>query len=144
MTTTPPTPLRLTTVDTEDTVRIELHGDLDHDNADHLLHAVTGKLAEHPRLDDLHLHCSGLDVVDSMGLSILLMIRRRTGAAGVRLHLDDRTAKLDRLLTLTGTLDHLTAPLPGDVNSPLGSTAEPPMTSGEATSARPTGPHRTT
>ncbi|MGW5861405.1 STAS domain-containing protein [Streptomyces sp. NPDC055239] len=113
MTTTPPSPLRLTTVDTEDTVRIELHGDLDYDNADHLLRAVTDKLAEHPRLGDLHLHCAGLDVIDSMGLSILLMVHRRTSAAGVRLHLDDRTAKLDRLLALTGTLDHLTAPLTG-------------------------------
>ncbi|MFE6165789.1 STAS domain-containing protein [Streptomyces sp. NPDC056486] len=118
MTTTPPSPLRLTTVDTEDTVRIELHGDLDHDNADHLLHAVTDKLAGHPRLGDLHLHCAGLDVIDSMGLSILLMIHRRTSAAGVRLHLDDRTAKLDRLLTLTGTLDHLTAPLTGQRELP--------------------------
>ncbi|MEW1926231.1 STAS domain-containing protein [Streptomyces sp. NPDC088360] len=145
MTTTPPSPLRLTTVDTEDTVRIEVHGDLDYDNADHLLHAVTTKIAQHPRLRDLHLHCAGLDVVDSMGLSILLMIHRKTSAAVVRLHLDDRTAKLDRLLRLTGTLDHLTAPLTDTANSPLGSsTAEPPMTSGEARPARPTGPDRTT
>ncbi|MGE6738616.1 STAS domain-containing protein, partial [Streptomyces sp. NPDC059900] len=64
MTTTPPSPLRLTTVDTEDTVRIEVHGDLDYDNADHLLLAVTAKLAEHPRLSDLHLHCAGLQAVD--------------------------------------------------------------------------------
>ncbi|MEU6674479.1 STAS domain-containing protein [Streptomyces sp. NPDC046853] len=131
MTTTPPSPLRLTTVDTEDTVRIEVYGDLDYDNADHLLLAVTAKLAEHPRLSDLHLHCAGLEAVDSMGLSILLMIHRRTTAAGVRLHLDDRSAKLNRLLTLTGTLDHFTAPLADGAESSSGGTAEPPRTGGD-------------
>ncbi|MFC8123982.1 STAS domain-containing protein [Streptomyces sp. NPDC057302] len=137
MTTIPPTHLRLTTVDTADTVRIEVHGDLDHENADSLLEAATTKLAEHPRLVALHLHCAGLGVVDSMGLSVLLMIHRKTSEAGVRLHLDDRSARLERLLTLTGILEHLTA-------SPLNSTAEPPMTSGEARTARPTGPDGTT
>ncbi|MGW6054843.1 STAS domain-containing protein [Streptomyces sp. NPDC055189] len=135
MTTTPPSPLRLTTVDTEDTVRIEVHGDLDYDNADHLLLTVTAKLAEHPRLSDLHLHCAGLQAVDSMGLSILLMIHRRTSAAGVRLHLDDRPARLDRLLSLTGTLEHFTAPVSGGTESSPGSAAEAPGTGGEANPA---------
>lgn len=35
---------------------------------------------------DLHLHCARLGTVDSTGLSVLLMIGRRTSAAGVRLH----------------------------------------------------------
>ncbi|MFH8487342.1 STAS domain-containing protein [Streptomyces longisporoflavus] len=137
MTTRPPSPLRLTTVDTEDTVRIEVRGDLDYDNADHLLLAVTDKLAEHPRLGDLHLHCAGLELVDSMGLSILLMIHRRTSAAGVRLHLDDRPARLDRLLSLTGTLEHFTAPLTEGAEGSPGSSAEPPQTGGETTPAGP-------
>ncbi|MFF6958973.1 STAS domain-containing protein [Streptomyces sp. NPDC008317] len=109
MTTIPPSHLRLTAVDTETTVRIELHGDLDYDNADRLLAVVSDKIADNPRLADLHLHCAGLGSTDSSGLSALLMIRRRTDEAGVRLHLDDRSSALERLLTITGTLAHLTA-----------------------------------
>lgn len=137
-----PAHLRLTTVDTEDTVRIELQGDLDHSTADSLLAAVTTALADRPRLDDLHLHCAGLGTVDSMGLSVLLMIRRRTGHAGVRLHLDDRPAALDRLLTVTGSLEHLTAPATGAADPSLG-TGELPPHEGEAMSARPNGPDGT-
>ncbi|MFD3411218.1 STAS domain-containing protein [Streptomyces cyaneofuscatus] len=110
--TTHPHHLRLTTVDIQDSVRVEVQGDLDHDSADLLLEEVTAQLAARPALTDLHLHCADLGAVDSMGLSALLMIGRRTTVAGVRLHLDDRPAKLDRLLELTGTLDYLTAPLP--------------------------------
>lgn len=142
MTTMPPVHLRLTTIDTEDTVRIELHGDLDYDNADLLLAAVTTQLGEHPRLHDLHLHCAGLGSVDTMGLSALLMIRRLTSAAGVRLHLDDRSPQLERLLNVTGSLDYLTA-RPADAEDSLGGTEAPLMTSGEARTAR-SGPDGTT
>ncbi|WP_221353424.1 STAS domain-containing protein [Streptomyces beigongshangae] len=150
MTTTPPAHLRLSTDDTEDaddagdTVRIELQGDLDHDTADGLLAAVTTVLGDHPRLDDLHLHCAGLGTVDSLGLSVLLMIRRRTGHAGVRLHLDDRPAALDRLLALTGTLDHLTTSS-ATAAGPFGA-EDPPRTggNGKAMTVRPTGPDGTT
>ncbi|MFD3647723.1 STAS domain-containing protein [Streptomyces cyaneofuscatus] len=110
--TTHPHHLQLTTVYTQDSVRIELHGDLEYDNADRLVREATAQLAARPALTDLHLHCADLGAVDSMGLSALLMIGRRTAEAGVRLHLDDRPAKLDRLLDLTGTLDHFTAPPP--------------------------------
>jgi anti-anti-sigma factor len=144
MTTMPPAHLRLTTVDSEDTVRIELHGDLDYDTADDLLAEVTTVLGTHPRLDDLHLHCAGLDTVDSMGLSILLMVRRRTGPAGVRLHLDDRPTALDRLLTITGSLDYLTGASSGAANSASLRTDEPQGAGGEARAVRPTGPDGTT
>ncbi len=143
MTMLPPAHLRLTTVDTEDTVRIELDGDLDYDTADSLLTAVTATLAARPRLTDLHLHCAGLGTVDSMGLSVLLMIRRRVDQAGVRLHLDGRPTTLERLLTITGSLDYLTTSPTGTANSSLG-TGEDPRTSGEAMTARPTGPDSTT
>ncbi|MFW3476851.1 STAS domain-containing protein [Streptomyces microflavus] len=109
--TTHPHHLQLTTAETQDSVRIELYGDLDYDNADRLVQEATAQLAARPALTDLHLHCADLGMVDSMGLCALLMIGRRTAAAGVLLHLDDRPAQLDRLLDLTGTLDHLTAPL---------------------------------
>ncbi|MER5967809.1 STAS domain-containing protein [Streptomyces sp. NPDC002057] len=129
--TTHPHYLRLTTVGIQDSVRIEVHGDLDYDSADLLLEEATAQLAARPALTDLHLHCAGLGAVDSMGLSALLMIGRRTTVAGVRLHLDDRPANLDRLLELTGTLDYLTTPLPTGA-------AETSVT--EEMAARPTGP----
>ncbi|MET8707166.1 STAS domain-containing protein [Streptomyces californicus] len=137
MTTHPHHHLQLTTVDGEDSVRIELRGDLDYDNADLLVQEATDRLAARPALTDLHLLCADLGAVDSMGLCALLMIARRTAEAGVRLHLDDRPARLERLLTLTGTLGHLTAPPPPRSKTP--SAAEE-----SAGAARPTGPDVTT
>ncbi|MEV0918058.1 STAS domain-containing protein [Streptomyces sp. NPDC049967] len=137
MNTPPPAHLRLTTVDTRDRLRIELHGDLDFDNAGVLLQEVTTQLSARPGLKDLHLHCGGLGSVDSTGLSTLLMIVRRTSAAGVRLHLDDRTAGLDRILVITGTLDYLTTPLSNGV-------AKPSVSEENVGAARPTGPDGTT
>lgn len=135
MTTMPPSHLRLTAVDSETTVRIELHGDLDFDNADQLLTAVTGKLTDNPHLRDLHLHCAGLGITDSMGLAILLMIRRRADEANVRLHLDDRAPALNRMLSITGTLDHLTAP-PADAGDDFAEAEESPAGQDQALSAR--------
>ncbi|MFG3280470.1 STAS domain-containing protein [Streptomyces sp. NPDC048111] len=135
----PSSHLRLTAVDTATAVRIELDGDLDYDNGDVLLDAVTDKLAAQPGLRDLTLGCAGLGAIDSTGLATLLMIRRRTDAAGVLLHLEDRTAPLDRLLTLTDTLDHLTASPAGAVRETSGP-GEPRADTEEAIPARPTGP----
>lgn len=96
-------------------VGIDVRGDLDHATAGELLEAATAVLGT-AALRDLHLDCAGLGLCDSSGLAALLVIRRRAGEAGVRLHLDHRGAGLDRLLDLTGTLEHLTgdpAPPPG-------------------------------
>ncbi|WP_097977047.1 STAS domain-containing protein [Streptomyces sp. gb14] len=109
MTTHPEQHLQLTTVDTRHTIRIEIRGDLDYLSTDALVEEATTQLANRPDLTDLHLGCAGLEAIDSMGLSTLLMIHRRTSVAGVRLHLDDRPATLDRLLHLTGTLEYLTS-----------------------------------
>ncbi|MDH6229034.1 STAS domain-containing protein [Streptomyces sp. MJP52] len=108
MTTFPPS-LHLTTVTAEDSVRIEITGDLDYDNAGLLLNEVTARLGARPRPGDLRLHCAGVGAIDSTGLSVLLMIGRRTASAGTRLHLDERPAMMDRLLDLTGTLEYFTA-----------------------------------
>ncbi|MFJ9539714.1 STAS domain-containing protein [Streptomyces sp. NPDC101225] len=118
MTTLPPTHLQLTLAGTGDRLRIEIDGDLDYDTADRLLDTVTAHLAARPDLGHLHLRCAGLGVTDSMGLSILLMIRRRTMAADVRLHLEDRPAHLDRLLEITGTFAYLTGSAPGAPKAP--------------------------
>ncbi|MEU6986442.1 STAS domain-containing protein [Streptomyces sp. NPDC046324] len=137
MTRLPHEHLRLVTVGAPNAVRIELHGDLDYDNADLLLQEATDQVASRPGLTDLHLDCAGLGLIDSTGLSILLMISRRVTAAQVQLHLDDRPANLDRLLALTGTLEHLTAPLPARA-------AQNPAHEKNVMTARPTGPDGTT
>ncbi|MFH7595738.1 STAS domain-containing protein [Streptomyces racemochromogenes] len=113
MTSTPSAPLGLTYSASHGTVRVELSGDLDHLHADLLLEAVDEVLTVHAGLDHLRLDCAGLSAVDSSGLAALLMVRRRTGEAGVDLHLDARTVQLDRLLEVTGTLEYLLAPAAG-------------------------------
>ncbi|GGZ82005.1 STAS domain-containing protein [Streptomyces subrutilus] len=106
-----PPPLILTPVAPDaHTVRIALSGDLDHETCDLLLSLVEGQLTDRPDMVHLHLDCAGLLACDSMGLAALLMVRRRASGAGVRLYLDHRTLPLDRLLMLTGTLEHLTGP----------------------------------
>ncbi|WP_327302800.1 STAS domain-containing protein [Streptomyces sp. NBC_01298] len=105
-----PGPLRLTRTDTAGAVRIELHGDFDHQDADRLLDAVSAVLAGPRTLRDLYVDCTDMAGVDSSGLAVLLMIRRRADAAGVRLHLEGRPPALERILHVTGTLDYLTNP----------------------------------
>ncbi|MFB8087355.1 STAS domain-containing protein [Streptomyces sp. NPDC055992] len=108
--TTHPDHLQLTTTDSRDSILVEIHGDLDYASADRLVAEVTSRLSKRTAPSELRLRCAHLGAVDSMGISALLMIRRLTTAAGVRLHLDDRPAKLERLLNLTGIRDHLTEP----------------------------------
>ncbi|GAA3373067.1 STAS domain-containing protein [Streptomyces racemochromogenes] len=112
MTSPPSAPLTLTPSASRGTGRVELSGDLDHHHADLLVETVGRLLAEQPGLRDLRLDCAGLSAVDSSGLAALLMVRRRTDRAGAELHLDGRPAHLNRLLEITGTLHHLTAPTP--------------------------------
>lgn len=72
-------------------------------NADALRTAVTNKLTETGTLRELQVDCASLDLCDSRGLSVLLMLRRSTEAAGVTLHLLNRSPALNRLLDRTGT-----------------------------------------
>ncbi|MGW6270165.1 STAS domain-containing protein [Streptomyces sp. NPDC055060] len=89
-------------------LHLELHGYLDYDTAERFLDEATAQLAAAPAaLRTLRVTCADLAGIDSMGLSVLLMLHRRTTAAGVALRLHERPAALDRMLTITGTLDHL-------------------------------------
>ncbi|MFD8884332.1 STAS domain-containing protein [Streptomyces erythrochromogenes] len=110
MTSLPSAPLGLTYTSSHEAVRVELSGDLDHLHADRLIEAVGRLLAARPGLRDLRLDCAGLSAVDSSGLAALLMVRRLADKAGAGLHIDGRTVQLNRILEITGTLDHLTAP----------------------------------
>lgn len=89
--------------------RMNIAGDLDYGHTRALLDAVLELLAGDAALRELHLDFTDLGFVDSTGLSALLLIHRRLSRAGVRLHLDNRPARLDRILEITGLLEHLTA-----------------------------------
>ncbi|MFD9722737.1 STAS domain-containing protein [Streptomyces sp. NPDC059072] len=132
MTSSPSTPLRLSCRRTDDALRIELRGDLDHRYADLLVHDVSRALGECGAPLEVRLDCSGVTGVDPSGLSALLMVRRRTDAVGAALHLDGRPRQLERLLEQTGTLAHFTggagarAPLTGPSEAPAPSPSSAP------------------
>ncbi|MFD0068973.1 STAS domain-containing protein [Streptomyces sp. NPDC127574] len=129
-------------------VRLEVHGFVDYDCADHFLALVSRPLEASPGLRALHLDCKHLDGLDSMGLAMVLMLHRRTTAAGVTLYLDQRSPALERLLDITGTLEYL---VPGSKDTPSTSTESQAMayrlTSDSAPAAdrsgRPGGPEMT-
>lgn len=94
-------------------IRLRLTGALDFDTAEDLLRTVRHHLRARPAPTAYELDCSGLTACDSTGLSTLLMAHRLTEEAAVPLPLTHRPAFLDRLLDLTGTLNHLTRPADG-------------------------------
>ena len=83
-------------------------GELDYLTTGALVDAASAQIVGTP-LRHLRLDLEKLTFCDSAGLSGLIQIRRWTAAAGVHLHLDNRSAAVDRVLELTGTLDYLTA-----------------------------------
>ena len=105
----PDTPLRVVaTLSGARSLRIEIEGDLDFHTADRLVATVRTQMEDNPDVRELELACGGMGLCDSAGLAALLMVHRRTSAAGVHLTLTGRSVRLDRLLDITGTLDHLT------------------------------------
>lgn len=90
------------------TVRVA--GDLDYATTGQLVTAVTGLLDDVPTVRDIHLDFRDLGFCDSAGLSGLLLVHRRSSAAGARLYLDHRPRHLDRIFDITGILEHLTTP----------------------------------
>lgn len=105
--------------------RITVTGDVDFGHAARLLNTASDLLTAHPGVQDLHLDFTGLTFLDSTGLSALLQMHRHASELGVRLHLDNRPAHLDRVLDITGLLEHLTT----DACGPPGDDAEPPRRS---------------
>ncbi|MFF7365234.1 STAS domain-containing protein [Streptomyces sp. NPDC008125] len=81
---------------------LHLVGELDHNTGDTLVERAGQCLTEQPGLHDLHLDCAELTFCDSIGVSSLLMIHRRTTAHSVRLHVDNQPPFLRRLLDITG------------------------------------------
>ena len=93
---------------------VALTGDLDYDTSDELADAADAALQAVADPHELRLDCAGLGFCDSYGLSALLMLRRRSAAAGIALRLDNRGRALDRLLRITSTWEHLTGEHPAD------------------------------
>ncbi|MCX4578558.1 STAS domain-containing protein [Streptomyces sp. NBC_01571] len=114
---TPPAGIELITTPSGDrtAVHLEVHGFLDYDCADHFLALASRQLTDNPDLRVLRLDCGHLGGLDSMGLAVLLMLHRRTNAAGVTLFLDNRRPTLERMLDITGALAHL---IPDHADSP--------------------------
>ncbi|MGE9692332.1 MULTISPECIES: STAS domain-containing protein [unclassified Streptomyces] len=84
---------------------LALVGDLDYDTAEQLGEDVVTAL-DTTALTTLSLDCAGLGGCDSMGLAVLLQVRRHTDRAGARLTLERPPDSLRRLLGLTGTSAH--------------------------------------
>lgn len=89
------------------TLRID--GDLDFATTRELTATVTELLRDQPALRHLHLDFADLTFCDSVGLSGLLLVRRRTARVGIQLHLANRPGHLERILDVTGILEHLTS-----------------------------------
>jgi len=96
------------------TVRVA--GDLDYGSTPALLVTAKNVLAENPTLRDLRFELDGLTFCDSAGLSAFIQIHRLTSSSGVQMHLDGRPAHFERMLEITGILEHLTAP-PSDADA---------------------------
>ncbi|ONI83141.1 hypothetical protein ALI144C_16685 [Actinosynnema sp. ALI-1.44] len=88
------------------TLEVRLGGELTFENAEDLDALIAEQLPRVPEVRDLFLDCADVVAVDSMGLSVLLMVKRRAQEANARLHLDNRPPRLERMLTLTGTHAH--------------------------------------
>jgi anti-anti-sigma factor len=102
--------LTLTSDTTSRSAILHIAGDVDYTTTSQLVEAAEKLLKDHPVLKNLHLDCAQMTLCDSAGISGLMMIHQRTSAAGVHLHLDRRPSFFERILDITGILDHLTAP----------------------------------
>ncbi|MFE0632153.1 STAS domain-containing protein [Streptomyces sp. NPDC058864] len=105
-------PLHMTT-DRSRTGSVVLHlsGDLDHETAPDLLDAVTDELSPGGPPAELVLDLSGVAVCDSSGLSALIVVLRRTTAAGTALRLTSLPPQLLRVIKVTGLAQHFAGAL---------------------------------
>ncbi len=89
--------------------RIHVAGDLDYGHTARLLNAVPELIAANAGVRELRLDFTDLGSFDSTGLSALLILHREVSRSGVALHLDNRPPHLERVLEITGLLDHFTS-----------------------------------
>ncbi|MGE2721242.1 STAS domain-containing protein [Mycolicibacterium celeriflavum] len=94
---------------TTPSARIHIAGDLDYGRTARLVDAVSELVAANPDVRELFLDFTDLGFIDSTGLSALLIVHREASRFGVVLHLENRPPQLDRVLEITGLLDHFTS-----------------------------------
>ncbi|MEV7085160.1 STAS domain-containing protein [Streptomyces sp. NPDC093085] len=95
----------LVTRPAEDTVEVRLDGVMDYETSYEVIDTLRRTLRVHRGVTRLEVHCGGLTLCDSMGLSALLMIRRLAASDGVGVALTERPPALERLLRVTGTAE---------------------------------------
>ncbi|MGE2735836.1 STAS domain-containing protein [Mycolicibacterium vaccae] len=100
--------LTVTVTSTAPDAHVRVAGDLAYGSTAHLLDTIDRLCDASARLSGLHLDLTDLTFCDSAGLSALLLVRRRAGAAGIPLHLDRRPPHLERILDITGLREYLT------------------------------------
>nr|WP_090344518.1 STAS domain-containing protein [Mycolicibacterium malmesburyense]CRL76090.1 anti-sigma-factor antagonist [Mycolicibacterium malmesburyense] len=91
---------------TPPSARIHIVGDLDYGRTARLVDAVSELVAANTGVRELHLDFSGLGFFDSTGLSALLIAHREASRSGVVLHLVHRPPQIDRVLEITGLVEH--------------------------------------
>jgi stage II sporulation protein AA (anti-sigma F factor antagonist) len=101
----PYAPLSVEIVSGLDRVLVQVRGELDCDTAPDLFAALASLAHEYVELD-----LSQVPFMDSTGLNLLLSQRRASRRAGGDASLLSCSASVRRVLEVTGTLDHLTAP----------------------------------
>ncbi|MEU6843837.1 STAS domain-containing protein [Streptomyces sp. NPDC046716] len=86
---------------------LRVAGELDYDTDGTFTRLTDAALSARPGVGTVLLDCAELLGIDSMGLSALLTLHRRLDRDGVTLRITGRSPRLDRLLTVTGTFEHL-------------------------------------
>ncbi|MGE2836217.1 STAS domain-containing protein [Mycobacterium sp. SMC-4] len=101
--------LTVTVTSASPDARIRVAGDLTYGSTAALVDTITSLCDARAAVSGVHLDFADLTFCDSAGLSALLLIHRRASAAGIPLHFHHRPDHLNRILDITGLLDHLTA-----------------------------------
>ncbi|MDH6118936.1 STAS domain-containing protein [Kitasatospora sp. GAS204B] len=95
---------------------VALVGEVDHDGADALRHAMATALNDHPA--GLEVDLEGLSFCDCAGLNVLLWAGRRAAASGCAVRVSSVSPQVSRLIDLTGTREVLGASVNGAASRP--------------------------
>jgi anti-sigma B factor antagonist len=93
---------------------LRLQGELDVSSRDHLCHAISSALENHPPV--LVMDLSGLSFTDCAGLSVLVWAHKRQAGCGHRLVITGAKPIIQRLLHLTGLDTYLQLSIPETMN----------------------------
>ena len=88
--------------------RLAVAGDIDLATCDSLVRAVYGAMTADVRALDIDV--SGVTFCGSTGITAFLMVHRRAQEEGKTLRLVNLNWCIERVLTITGLLEHLTTP----------------------------------